>query len=74
MKQTLLTECARLGIPLSEAQAEQFCQFGSALIEQNKVMNLTAITEPQAVARLHFADCLALLSRYGGSQSPDRWL
>lgn len=61
MKQTLLTECARLGIPLSEAQAEQFCHFGSALIEQNKVMNLTAITEPQAVARLHFADCLALL-------------
>ncbi|MBP3413260.1 MAG: 16S rRNA (guanine(527)-N(7))-methyltransferase RsmG [Oscillospiraceae bacterium] len=61
MKQTLLTECARLGLSLSEAQAEQFCQFGSALIEQNKVMNLTAITEPQAVARLHFADCLALL-------------
>lgn len=31
------------------------------LLEQNRVMNLTAITEPQAVARLHFADCLALL-------------
>ena len=61
MKQTLLSECARLGIPLTEAQAEQFCQFGTALIEQNKVMNLTAITEPEAVAQLHFADCLALL-------------
>ena len=61
MKQTLLAECARLDIPLSEAQAEQFCQFGNALIEQNKVMNLTAITDPGAVAKLHFADCLALL-------------
>lgn len=61
MKKTLLAECGRLGIALTEAQTEQFCQFGNALIEQNKVMNLTAITEPEAVARLHFADCLALL-------------
>ena len=61
MKNTLLSECGRLGIPLTEAQADQFCQFGDALIEQNKVMNLTAITEPEAVAQLHFADCLALL-------------
>ena len=62
MKKTLLTECARLGVPLSEEQADHFCAFGNALIQQNKVMNLTAITEPEAVARLHFADCLALLS------------
>ena len=27
------------------------------LLEKNKVMNLTAITEPEAVAKLHFADC-----------------
>ncbi len=61
MKQTLLSECQQLGIELSDLQAEQFCQFGTALLEQNKVMNLTAITEPQAVAKLHFADCLSLL-------------
>ena len=61
MKETLLAQCKELNIPLTEEQAEQFCHFGSALIEQNKVMNLTAITEPQAVAKLHFADCLALL-------------
>ncbi len=60
MKQTLLAECARLGIAL--ADAEPFCRFGEALIEKNKVMNLTAITEPEAVAKLHFADCLALLN------------
>ena len=48
-------------LPLSEGQIETFCRFGEALLEQNKVMNLTAITEPGAVARLHFVDCMALL-------------
>ena len=62
MKESLRTEAARLGIDLTEAQLEQFCTFGAALIEKNKVMNLTAITEPEAVAKLHFADCLALLN------------
>ena len=61
MEQTLRSECARLGIALTDAQVAQLCRFGQALIEKNKVMNLTAITEPQAVAKLHFADCLALL-------------
>ena len=57
MLQTLLDSCAALGVPLTAAQAEQLCEFGARLLEQNRVMNLTAITEPQAVARLHFADC-----------------
>ena len=61
MIQTLQTECARLGISLTEEQLRKFEQFSEELIEQNKVMNLTAITEPEAVAKLHFADCLALL-------------
>ena len=61
MLQTLLDSCAALGVPLTAAQAEKLCEFGSRLLEQNRVMNLTAITEPQAVAKLHFADCLALL-------------
>lgn len=61
MLQTLLDSCAALGVPLTAAQAEQLCAFGARLLEQNRVMNLTAITEPQAVAKLHFADCLALL-------------
>ena len=46
---------------LSPAQIDTLCAFGQALIEKNKVMNLTAITEPQAVAELHFLDCISLL-------------
>jgi 16S rRNA (guanine527-N7)-methyltransferase len=37
-------------------------QYGKSLIEKNKVMNLTAITEPKDVATLHMLDCAALLS------------
>ena len=35
-----------------------FCQM---LLQKNQVMNLTAIWEPEGVARLHFLDCAALL-------------
>jgi 16S rRNA (guanine527-N7)-methyltransferase len=61
MKQALLAGAPELGRTLTESQAETFCAFGAALLEKNQVMNLTAITEPQAVARLHFLDCMALL-------------
>lgn len=62
MKKTLLSGLPELNITLSEGQTEQFCRFGEALIEKNKVMNLTAITEPGEVAKLHFLDCLSLLN------------
>jgi len=41
--------------------AEKLTRFGELLIEKNKVMNLTAITEPEKVAHLHFLDSLAVL-------------
>lgn len=62
MKETLLSGAKELNLPLSDPQADTFCRFGEALIEKNKVMNLTAITEPREVARLHFLDCMALLN------------
>lgn len=43
------------------AAGEQLAQYGRLLIEQNKVMNLTAITEPRHVATLHMLDCAPLL-------------
>lgn len=41
--------------------AEQLTRYGTMLIEQNKVMNLTAITQPRDVATLHMLDCAPLL-------------
>lgn len=61
MKQALQAGLSALDRNLTEAQIENFCAFGQTLLEKNQVMNLTAITEPQAVARLHFLDCMALL-------------
>ena len=37
-------------------------QYGHALLEKNKVMNLTAIREEDKVAQLHMLDCAALLN------------
>ena len=61
MKQTLLAELPALGLTLSEETADKLCAFGAAVVEQNAVMNLTAITEPAAVARLHLLDSLTVL-------------
>ena len=40
--------------------AEELERYGQLLLEKNQVMNLTAITEPDQVARLHMLDCAAL--------------
>ena len=50
-----------LGVTIPEGADEKLCKFGCELVEQNKVMNLTAITEPEAVAKLHLLDCLTVL-------------
>ena len=46
---------------LDTAAVPQLTEFARRLLEKNKVMNLTAITEPQDVATLHLLDCAALL-------------
>ena len=61
MKETLAAGLPALGLTLTDGQLDRLCQFGQLLLEQNQVMNLTAITEPRAVAELHFLDSLALL-------------
>ena len=45
-----------------ENAAEQLARYGQLLIEKNEVMNLTAITDPDQVAKLHMLDCAALLN------------
>lgn len=48
-----------LGITLSERQMQQFMEYYELLVEWNKVMNLTAITEFEEVISKHFIDSLA---------------
>ena len=61
MEQTLRKELPNLKLELSEQTQKTLCDFGMAVVEQNKVMNLTAITEPDAVAKLHLLDSLTVL-------------
>ena len=62
MKKTLCEGLPRLGLDLSDAACDTLCAFGAAVVEQNKVMNLTAITQPEQVAKLHLLDSLSLLT------------
>ena len=46
---------------LPEETVRKLCEFGAAVVKQNEVMNLTAITDPQQVAKLHLYDSLTVL-------------
>ena len=47
-----------IGISLTERQKDQFLQYYELLVEKNKVMNLTAITDFDEVIEKHFIDSL----------------
>lgn len=51
----------KLNIHLNEKQMFQFMKYYEMLIETNKVMNLTAITEYDEVVDKHFIDSLSLI-------------
>ena len=50
-----------LRISLNEEQYGQFMDFYEILVEKNKVMNLTTITEYGEVVRKHFLDSLSIV-------------
>lgn len=50
----------KLNIELNEKQREQFHRYYELLVEWNKVMNLTGITEYDEVNEKHFVDSLAV--------------
>ena len=60
MEQLLQEGLAKLGLPTDGIPA--LMRYAEALVEKNKVMNLTAITEPHDVATLHFLDSVAMLT------------
>ena len=62
MKQRIERGLAALGLTPPPAAAGQLAEYGRLLLEQNQVMNLTAITDPDQVVDLHFLDSAALLT------------
>ena len=61
MYETLTAGLPTLGLELSEDRCRTLCAFGEAVVKQNEVMNLTSITEPDQVAKLHLLDSLSVL-------------
>ena len=61
MNHRLSTGLTQLNLTVSEQTVDYFCTYAEALIEQNKVMNLTAITNRDDIATLHFLDSAALM-------------
>ena len=59
MEQLLHKGLTTLGLPTTGIPS--LLRYADMLVEKNKVMNLTAITEPSDIATLHFLDCAALL-------------
>ena len=62
MLNTLKEGLPLLGLELPEDRQNTLCDFGRGVVKQNEVMNLTAITEPAQVAKLHLLDSLTLLT------------
>ncbi len=61
MSQIFENKLNELGISLSDKQKDQFKRFYEILIEWNKVMNLTGITEYEEVNEKHFVDSLSIV-------------
>ena len=61
-KKLLMSAAENFGVEINAEQAEKFEGYARLLFEWNQKMNLTAITSPEGVALLHFADSLTLLS------------
>lgn len=58
----------KLNISLSEEQIQKFLTYYEMLVETNKVMNLTAITDFDEVIEKHFLDSLSLCQVYNLNQ------
>lgn len=54
----------KIDISINNRQKEQFLQYYDMMIETNKVMNLTSITDPVEVIDKHFVDSLAIHQIY----------
>lgn len=58
----LKSEAEKIGILLDDTALKRFDKYAEMLIETNKTLNLTAITDPDEIIYKHFIDSLSLLT------------
>ena len=61
-KVILKEEAEKLGVSLDDTALDRFDIYAERLVETNKTLNLTAITDPEGILYKHFIDSLWLLS------------
>ncbi len=61
IKAQFIDACKSLGLEVSKSQWEQFHIYYELLVETNKVMNLTAITDYKEVVLKHFIDSISIV-------------
>lgn len=61
-KELLINTAEKYKVTLDDVAVERFDIYAQLLVEWNKVMNLTGITEPDEIVVKHFADSLTFLT------------
>lgn len=64
-KLKLIDGCKKLGLELDELKAEKLYRYYELVLEKNKLMNLTAITEEDEFISKHFVDSLSIIKAPG---------
>ncbi len=60
----LCNACTEFGLVLDDAAVNRLQKYAELLVEWNKVMNLTAITDPTEIITKHFYDCLVIFKHF----------
>lgn len=68
MTELLQNGFSAMELSVSDAQIAQLEDFTARMLETNKVMNLTRITDPKEIAEKHLLDCASLLQTADFSQ------
>jgi len=61
LENLLYQSCKEMGIVLNSTQIQQFMFYQKLLLEWNKNINLTAITEEREIILKHFVDCVSVV-------------
>ena len=65
----LSAECSAFGVTPDKLALERLDRYAELLVEWNQKMNLTAITEPDAIVTRHFADSASFFAAVNPNQS-----
>ena len=62
MKDTIIKDAEEMGISVTDEAAEKLVLYRDLLLEWNKKMNLTAITDDEGILKKHFLDSISVLT------------